>query len=123
QDKAPEWRFEVKWDASARSSRGRTACACSTRRGSGPSFRRGVCSSHMPARHLKAAQTHDDAALRHELAALHWDKHGDAEHAQLERRNVEIERAAAQLERDRADFLERKRTASTVTPFSGNETA
>jgi len=58
-----------------------------------------------------AAQTHDDAALRHEAAALHWDECGDAEHADLERRNVEIERAAAQLERDRADFLQRKRTS------------
>ena len=74
----------------------------------------------MPERHLKA-QTHDDAALRHEEAALrheeaalHWDEYGDPEHAELERRNVEIEHAAAQLERDRADFILRKRAASTA---------
>jgi hypothetical protein len=67
----------------------------------------------MPDRHLKAAQTHDDAALRHE-AALHWDEYGDPEHAELERRNVEIERAAAQLERDRAAFIERKRAVPTA---------
>jgi hypothetical protein len=67
----------------------------------------------MPERHhLKAAQMHDDAALRHEAAARHWDEHGDPEHAELERRNVEIERAAAQLERDRADFIRRQRAAS-----------
>ena len=65
----------------------------------------------MPERHLKAAQTHDDMALRHEKAALHWDEYGDPERAELERRNVEIERAAAQLERDRADFIQRKRAA------------
>jgi hypothetical protein len=74
---------------------------------SGPSLRLGVCWSHMPERHLKAAQTHDDAALRHEKAALHWDECGDSEHAELERRNVVIERAAAQLERDRAVFKQR----------------
>ena len=67
----------------------------------------------MPERPLKAAQTHDDAALRHEKAALYWDDYGDAEHADLERRNVDIERAAAQLERDRADFRLRKRTNFT----------
>jgi hypothetical protein len=67
----------------------------------------------MPERHLRAAQAHDDAALRHQGAALHWDEHGDPEHAELERRNVEIERAAAQLERDRADFIQRRRAAST----------
>jgi hypothetical protein len=68
----------------------------------------------MPDRHLRAAQTHDDAASRHEQAALHWDKHGDIEHADLERRNVVIERAAAQLERDRADYIVRKRAASVA---------
>ena len=68
----------------------------------------------MPDRHLKAAQTHDDMALRHEEAALHWDAYGDPEHAELERRNVEIEHAAAQLERDRADFVQRKSAASTA---------
>ena len=67
----------------------------------------------MPARHLKAAQTHDDAALRHEDMALYWDEYGDLEHAELERRNIEIERTAAQLERDRADFIQRRRVAPT----------
>jgi len=47
-------------------------------------------------------------------AALHWDEYGGAEHADLERRNVDIERAAPQLERDRAEFIERKRAASTA---------
>jgi hypothetical protein len=79
-----------------------------------PSFGRRVSSSHMPKRHLRAAQTHDDAALRHEKAALYWDDHGEPEHAELERRNVEIERAAARLERDRADFVQRKRAAPTA---------
>ena len=49
----------------------------------------------MPERHLRAARTHNEMALRHEKAALHWDEYGDSEHADLERRNVEIERAAA----------------------------
>ena len=68
----------------------------------------------MPERHMKAAQTHDEAARRHEEAALHWDEYGDPEHAELERRNVVIERAAAQLERDRADFILRRRAAVTA---------
>jgi len=68
----------------------------------------------MPERHLKAAQTHDDMALRHEEAALHWDKCGDPEHAELERRNVKIEQAAAQLERDRAAFIQRKLLRPTM---------
>jgi hypothetical protein len=51
-------------------------------------------------------------ALRHEEAALHWDVYGDPEHAELERRNVEIEHAAAELERDRADFIQRKKRAA-----------
>jgi hypothetical protein len=66
----------------------------------------------MPERHLRAAQTHDVAALRQKEAALHWEEYGDPEHAELERRNMEIERAAAQLERDRAGFIRRKRAAS-----------
>ena len=66
---------------------------------------------YMPERHLRAAQTHDDMALRHEAAALYWDESSQPEHAELERRNVEIERAAAQLERDRADLIQRKRAA------------
>jgi hypothetical protein len=42
--------------------------------------------------------------------------HGDPEHAELERRNVEIERALARLERDRADFQKAQaRSALTST--------
>jgi hypothetical protein len=68
----------------------------------------------MPDRHLRAAQIHDDAALRHKEAARHWYECRDPEHAELERRNVEIERAAALLERDRADFIKRRRAGSTT---------
>jgi hypothetical protein len=68
----------------------------------------------MPERHRKAAQTHEEMASRHEIAALDWTACGDPEHAELERRNAELERAAAQLERDRADFIERKRAASAT---------
>jgi hypothetical protein len=68
----------------------------------------------MPERHMKAAQTHDDMALRHEEAAIYWDVYGEPEHAELERRNVEIELAAAQLERDRADLIRRKHARSTA---------
>jgi hypothetical protein len=53
-------------------------------------------------------------ALRHEEAALHWDEYGEPEHAELERRNAEIEHAAAQLERDRADFIQRQQAALTA---------
>ena len=45
--------------------------------------------------------------------ALYSDEYGDLEHAELERRNIEIERTAAQLERDRADFIQRRRVAPT----------
>ena len=68
----------------------------------------------MPERHLRAAQTHDEMARRHEDAALHWDEYGEPELAELERRNAVIERAAAQLERDRADFKQRKRAAPSL---------
>ena len=60
-------------------------------------------------RHNQAAKAHDDAARRHEEAARRWDQLGRAEHAELERRNVEIELAAARLERDRAALAERDR--------------
>jgi hypothetical protein len=53
-------------------------------------------------RHEEAARRHDAAAQRHEAAALFWTERGDAERADLERRNAEIERAAATLEVDRA---------------------
>jgi hypothetical protein len=39
-------------------------------------------SSHMPWPHLSVARKHHDAALRHEEAALHWEKYGDPEHAE-----------------------------------------
>lgn len=68
----------------------------------------------MPERHVRAAETHDLAALRHAEAARFWDEYGDGEHAELERRNVEIERAAGQLERDRAAFVQRRRAAATA---------
>jgi hypothetical protein len=45
---------------------------------------------------------HDEAAARHEQAVKFWNERGDAERADLERRNARIERDAAQLERDRA---------------------
>jgi hypothetical protein len=63
----------------------------------------------MPQRHLEAAQRHDDAAVRHHEAALYWEAHGDRERAALERRHMEIERAAAQLECNEADFIRRRR--------------
>ena len=39
-------------------------------------------------------------------AALHWDQHGKPEYAEF---NDEVERAAAQLERNHADLRARKR--------------
>lgn len=55
------------------------------------------------ARHLQAANTHEEAAARHDAAAAFWLEQGDETRADLERRNALIERAAAQLERDRAE--------------------
>lgn len=66
----------------------------------------------VPARHIRAARTHDQMAKRHEEAALHWEGRGELERAELERRNVEFELAAAQLERDRADFKQRTQAVS-----------
>jgi hypothetical protein len=60
-----------------------------------------------PERHRRAAAAHDEAAVRHDAAALFWLERGDAARADLERRNAEIERAAASLERDRAELDER----------------
>ena len=54
------------------------------------------------ARHLRAAETHDLAAVRHDEAVAFWLQQGDEVRAELERRNARIERDAAQLERDRA---------------------
>jgi hypothetical protein len=56
------------------------------------------------ARHLKAAETHDAMAARHEKSSIFWAENGDPERADLERRNAAIERDAAQLERDRAEL-------------------
>lgn len=45
--------------------------------------------------------------MRHEQAATRWEEKNDLERAKLERRNAELEIAAAQLERDRAEVEER----------------
>jgi hypothetical protein len=52
--------------------------------------------------HLRAVKTHEDAAGRHEEAARRWTERGDLTRADLERRNMELELLAANLERDRA---------------------
>jgi hypothetical protein len=59
-------------------------------------------------RHRQAAFNHDAADKRHGESAAYWEREGDLERAGLERRNEKIEREAAQLERDRADFVERR---------------
>ena len=59
-------------------------------------------------RHRNAADTHEAAANRHDEAAKFWVGRGDAERADLERRNAAVERAAAEIERDRAKLLERE---------------
>jgi len=43
---------------------------------------------------IQAAESHEDAAVRHEQAERFWDGWGRAEEAELERRNIEIERQA-----------------------------
>lgn len=58
--------------------------------------------------HLRAAARHDEARERHERAAVYWDERGAPERADFERRNIQIELAAADLERDRADFERRR---------------
>jgi hypothetical protein len=55
-------------------------------------------------RHLRAVKTHTDAAARHEEAALFWAEHNDETRADLERRDAVIERAAAQIERERSEL-------------------
>jgi hypothetical protein len=64
-----------------------------------------------PQRHERAAQAHARAAVRHGEAADFWVGKGDAERADLERRNWQIELDARQLELDRAE-LERRRPHS-----------
>ena len=59
-------------------------------------------------RHHRAADSHEAAAVRHEQALAFWTVRGDDERADLERRNVVIERDAARLERDRAVLEERR---------------
>ena len=61
-------------------------------------------------RHQKARKTHNDAAARHDAAALRWDGLGDPVRADFERRDARIEREAAALEGDRARFYS-ERTA------------
>lgn len=56
------------------------------------------------ARHDKARDMHNVAAVRHDAAALRWAELGDSTRADFERRNARIEREAAELEGDRARF-------------------
>jgi hypothetical protein len=56
------------------------------------------------AAHRSAAERHRAAAKRHEEAAHLYESQGNAELAALERRNVEIEVAAAKLEEDRTEY-------------------
>jgi hypothetical protein len=60
-------------------------------------------------RHRHAAETHDAAAGRHDEAAAYWTARGDAVRGDLERRNAAIERAAADLERERAALSDEDR--------------
>jgi len=65
--------------------------------------------------HERAERAHRQAAQRHDRAAVFWTEQGDRERAELERRNVTIEEAAAELERDRA-ALARRRPPRGVAP-------
>jgi len=47
-------------------------------------------------------RTHEQAAARHDLAAVYWRERGDEERAELERRGARIERELVRLERDKA---------------------
>ena len=57
-------------------------------------------------RHLEAAELHETAERRHRAAAQRWTEQGDEELAALELRNAEVERLAAELERDRAALFD-----------------
>ena len=63
----------------------------------------------LAARHERARELHEAAALRHEEGAEFWDEHGDPELADLERRNARLEREAAELEADRARLHHQRR--------------
>lgn len=53
-------------------------------------------------RHRQAARTHDMAAMRHDAAATYWTDRGNAGRADIETRSAALQRAGAQLERERA---------------------
>jgi hypothetical protein len=53
-------------------------------------------------RHLEAAARHEEAAAVHEELAARFEKAGDSELAELERRSARYAREGAELERDRA---------------------
>jgi hypothetical protein len=55
-------------------------------------------------RHDQASEWHTAAAVRHDAAALRWTEAGDCARAEFEHRNARIEREAADLEGDRAQF-------------------
>jgi hypothetical protein len=56
------------------------------------------------ARHLRAAETHEQAARQHEEAAVRWVARGDDERAKFEWLNASLEREAAGVERERAEL-------------------
>jgi hypothetical protein len=60
-------------------------------------------------RHREAAARHEQSAARHAEMAFYWEARGDVELAELERRTERVDREAAQIERDRADLIERRR--------------
>ena len=59
--------------------------------------------------HYRAAQQHEEAAIRHDKSAEFWRSKDNIEQACFEERNARIERDAAQLERDRGAYLKRER--------------
>ena len=60
------------------------------------------------AKHLRAAEAHDVAADEHDRLAAQWHDQGDAERAGLELVIALFERHLALLERDRAEFENRR---------------
>ena len=62
----------------------------------------------LPARLRTAADSHDDAARRHEQEADHWASLGDTERMALARRGAALRRSSAELERDQADLIDRR---------------
>lgn len=57
--------------------------------------------------HREAAERHENRAARHDEAAAFWEAHNDHELAEFERRDAGLARDSAELEHDRADYLER----------------